>query len=235
MNKLWRDFKELTSKCYLSMIQPDIAMNVWDEAFQVLEEIVTSGREENRDFAPELYCLDEVTDFQYQVEDWVDDYLTETDMREQYEKLQQICEKLMKLFRWEEVSPADLNFRIAAALGAQGKNEEAVSFCEAWYEQDRNSILSATALIYAKLGAQDVEGAGAVIGKYITEDTQCTLENDILCNAALLFYQVSGDEKAAERMSLSIQAYEKEVEESLAGMEGETFDFNTFLDEVPFQ
>lgn len=235
MNKSWKKFKDLTSKCYLSMIRPDIDMTVWDEAFQVLIEIVKTGREKDSRFAPEMYYLDEITDYQCAVEDWVEDYLREVDMREQYERLQQICEKLLELFEWKEESAVDLKFRIAAAMGAQGRHEEAVAFCEAWYEEDLNSILSATALIYARLGAADVKGAGAIVEKHLSEDAVCTEENDILCSAALLFYQVSGNSAREEKLRQEMQRYEKEVEESLEGMEEESFDVNMFADEVPYQ
>lgn len=235
MKQLWKQFKDLTSKCYLSMVRPDIEMGVWDEAFQVLVKIVKTGRERDDHFAPELYYLDDITDYQCAVGDWLEDYLREVDMREQYERLQAVCEQLLNLFEWKEESSVDLKFRMAAALGAQGKNDEAVAFCEAWYEEDLNSMLSATALIYAKLGAQDLEGAGEIVANYIAEDTVCTEENYIMCSAAMLLYQVNGNEQAAKRMSETIQAYEKEVEAEFEGMDEENFDMNMFLDEVPYQ
>lgn len=212
MKNLWEKFKNLISKCYLSMIQPDIDMGVWDEAFQVLTDIVKAGREKDANYAPELYYLDEVTDYQCNVENWLEDYLREVDMREQYEKLQKICEKLLALFVWKEESPVDLKFRMAASLGAQGKNQEAVAFCEEWYQEDMNSILSATALIYAKLGATDLEGAGKLVEKHLPEDAECTVENDILCSAAMLFYQVSGNQQAEDKIRRAIEKYEKEME-----------------------
>lgn len=229
MNKLWNKFKNLTSKCYLSMIQPDIEMSVWDDAFAALVEIVKAGREKDSNYAPELYYLDDLTDYEFQIEEWLEDYLRETDMREQYDKLEGICKTLLDLFQWKEENPVNLNFRIAAALGAQGKNGEAVSFCQKWYEEDESNILSATALIYAKLGAQDVEGAGKIVEKHLPEDMVCTDENDILFAASSLFYKVSKNEAKEQQINESMEKYQKELEEYYAEHGEEELDFADIL------
>lgn len=236
MNQQWKKFKDLTSKCYLSMIKPDIDMSVWDDTFAMLVEIVKAGREKNSNYALELYYLDDLTDYEFQIEEWLEDYLRETDMREQYDKLEKICRTLLDLFQWKEENPVNLNFRIAAALGAQGKNEEAVSFCQEWYEQDENNILPATALIYAKLGAQDVDGAGKIVEKHLPEDMVCTEENDILFAAAALFYKVSQNEEAENRINEVIAKYQKEMEEYYAEQGEEDLDFaDMFGEEFPIQ
>ena len=74
--------------------------------------------------------MDDATDFAYGVADWIEDYLDELDAREEHEKLMERCEELLNLFQWQEVYPGDLKFRIASALAAEDKKEEALKFCE---------------------------------------------------------------------------------------------------------
>lgn len=58
--------------------------------------------------------------------------------------------------------------------------------------------MAATALVYAKMTLKDLEGAEDVVRKYISEDTPCTDENDILFMAAADLYLVNGKEKRAD-------------------------------------
>lgn len=242
MKNLWKKFKDLSEKGYLGMIRPDIDMKVWDEAFDVLMEIVKTGREKNSGYGEKLYYLDEMTDYEFKISVWLEDYLNEADMREQYDKVEKICKLLLETFVWDETesesgdvlseaNPVYFKFRLAAALGAQGKNQEAVDFCQKWYSQQKtdaagdrektqkkednkwNEIWAATALIYAKLGAQDVEGAGEIVNAHVSEDTVCGSENEILCTAALLYYQVSGKKEAERRMKEQIEQFQKENED----------------------
>mgnify|MGYP001070638351 FL=1 len=49
----------------------------------------------------------------------------------------------MNLFQWQEVYPGDLKFRIASALAAEDKKEEALKFCEKWYAEDQHEWVGA--------------------------------------------------------------------------------------------
>lgn len=225
MNKAWKRFDKLSTQCYLNMASPEPTTSVWDEAFSVLLDIMNDGRSLDRDFAPELCDLEETIDFQFDVSGWLEDYLDELDVREQYEKLQKTCEKLLKLFRWQEDSPSDLRFRIASAMGAQGKKEEALTFCEKWYQKEPDNVQGITALIYAKIGAQDLTGAEQLVDKYISKNTVCSDENDIIFTAASLLYKVNGNEKAEKRIEQAIEKYEKEVEAYFSDTGEDELDF----------
>ena len=80
-------------------------------------DTISSGRENNPDFAKELVDLDDATDFGHDIGGWLEDYLDELEMRRQHDKVQKVCEKLIDIFRWKEDSPSDLRFRIAESMG----------------------------------------------------------------------------------------------------------------------
>ena len=173
MKQLWKKFDKLTEICYMSELEDNCPQ--WDEAYEVFKQLVAQGREKDPQYAAEILKMDDATDFAYGVADWIEDYLDELDAREEHEKLMERCEELLNLFQWQEVYPGDLKFRIASALAAEDKKEEALKFCEKWYAEDQHEM-AATALVYAKMTLKDLEGAEDVVRKYISEDTPYTLD-----------------------------------------------------------
>ena len=132
MNKQWKKFDRLTEICYSDMARGITDINNWNECYNLLKEIISDGRAENPDFAKELYQLDDETDYQHDVQGWIEDYLDELGMHEMYAELEEVCRKLLELFDWKEEYPSYFRFQLASALGNQGRLEEAVKYCEEW-------------------------------------------------------------------------------------------------------
>ena len=218
MKQLWKKFDKLTEICYMSELEDNCPQ--WDEAYEVFKQLVAQGREKDPQYAAEILKMDDATDFAYGVADWIEDYLDELDAREEHEKLMERCEELLHLFQWQEVYPGDLKFRIASALAAEDKKEEALKFCEKWYAEDQHEMAT-TALVYAKMTLKDLEGAEDVVRKYISEDTPCTDENDILFMAAADLYLVNGKEKERMAVTEALQKYEQELEGYSEDMESD--------------
>lgn len=235
MKKLWKKFDILTERCYSNMIGAGEEFQVWNEAFEVLLDIISAGREKNPDYAKELMDLDDSTDFSHDIEGWLEDYLDELEMRNQHDKLQKVCDKLLHLFSWVEDSPSDIRFRISSSLRAQEKTQEALDFCEKWYQEETDNLTAATALIYARLSVKDWKGAEELVEKYISEDTVCTEENDIVFTAASALYKANGDKKQERWVNRAIEQYDKELEAFCMGMDDEEdFDFDFPDEDFPF-
>lgn len=215
MNNLWKKFSRLTEDCYVNMVGTGQDKDVWHKTFDVLIRAIEAERSENPDFGKELFQVDEETDFEYGVEDWLMDYLDELGMHKMEEKRYEVCEKIIGLFAWKEQSPAEYRFEMALALKEQGKIDEAVAFCEKWRKEEPEAQLSAVALIYARITAKDYEGAEQLVGKYIPADEECTEENELVYRAAVRLYEEKGDKKTAKRMKKSLEKYEEEVEQEL--------------------
>ena len=77
------------------------------------------------------------------------------------------------------------------------------------------------AYMYAKMTLKDLEGAEDVVRKYISEDTPCTDENDILFMAAADLYLVNGKEKERMAVTEALQKYEQELEGYSEDMESD--------------
>lgn len=218
-NKKWKEFRKQAGKCYSTMMGAEEDRGCWDKAFEILKEIIEEEKNKRPEDWAELYQVDENTDYEYGVEEWLEDYLDEMDMLEEYEELLKVCDELLGMFCWKEFSPSDIKFMKASALKSLDRNDEAAEFCKKWLEEEPDNIAAVTANVYADISIQDMETAEKLIKQYIDEETQCTEENDILFMAASKFYEITGNKKEKERMEQALEAYDKYMEEYFMGDE----------------
>ena len=71
MKKRWKDFGRLSTDCYINIGKTD--MTQWHQAFDALVSAIEETRSRNPDFAGEFYEVEEQTDFEYGVDDWLMD------------------------------------------------------------------------------------------------------------------------------------------------------------------
>lgn len=223
-SRKWREFSRLSGKCYMDMAGLEKARESWDQAYKALKEVLADERSRQSDYAPELYLLDEITDYEYDVQGWLEDYLDDLDMREDKEKLIGVCDELIGMFRWEEDKPSDIKFLKASALGELGRKKEAADFCKEWLMEEPDNLMAVTANVYALLGIKDMEAAGKLIKEHIHEDTECGDENDILFAAAVDYYKITGNKKEANRLDKAREEYDKQVERFLMGFDEDGVD-----------
>lgn len=212
MKELWGKFDELSSKAYSDRENEEASMENWDAGFDVLMEIVAKGRSRSRFFVRKLDQIDESTKGVHDVNGWLEDYLEELAVNGRYGQLEKVCGKLLETFDWDADSPSDLRFQMATALGSQGKQQEALKYCEEWYGEDTEDVTAAAALIYARIAVKDFEGAQKLVDQYITEDGHCTEDNDEIYMAASLLYKVTGNTQAETKINQELASYEEELE-----------------------
>lgn len=218
-NKKWKEFGKLTGKCYLDMANAVDDASCWQKAYETLKEIIADERSNQPGYEGELYQLDEETDYNYDVQGWLEDYLDELEMNEEHEKLLKVCDELLGMFQWKEDSPSDIKFMKSSTLRAMGRTNDAAVFCRQWLEDAPDDICAVTANIYADIDIQDLEAAESLIKQYIGEEVQCTEENDILFTAASQYYEKSGNKKEKKRIDRELNAYEKELKKFFMGEE----------------
>lgn len=219
-SRKWKEFEKLTGKCYMALGMGETNYEIWDRAFEVLKEIIADGKGRQPEYAAELYLLDEITDYEYDVQGWLEDYLDDLDMRENKDKLLKVCDELLDMFCWEEDSPSDIKFLKASALCSLGRKDEAVEFCKEWLEEDPDNLVAVSANVYAFLETHDMEAAEKLIKQHIHEDTECGDENDILFEAAVAYYKAVGNKKEMKRLDKAREEYDKEIGRILMGLDG---------------
>lgn len=233
-NKRWKEFEKWTEKCFLIITGLEKDRQCWDKAFSILKEIVSAERSAQPERIVDPFHLDEDTDYEYDVQGWMEDYLDDLDMHEEYDKLLDVCEELLEMFRWEEGAASDVKFMKASALKSLERNEDAVKFCRQWLSEEADNIYAVAANIYADIAVHDSKEAEELIRQNIPEGTQCTDENDILFTAASAFYKETGNKKEKKRIDQEIAAYEKRLKEYFMGGGDEEDDEFSWDDELPF-
>lgn len=142
-------------------------------------------------------------------------------MREVYAELESVCRKLLGMFAWKEESPSYIRFLLASALKSQEKAEEALSLCRDWAAKEPDNPYAVAALIYAKINVKDLEGAEETVKQYISDDTVCDEENDVIFAAAVRLYQKNGNKKMEKKMDSAREEYDKKLGAYLMGLDDE--------------
>lgn len=220
-NKKWKNFEKLQEKCYSNMIGAVKDESCWQQAFELFVEIVREEREKNPHFAPELGQMDDATDYEYDIDGWLEDCLDEMDMYGNQNVLLQMCDTLLELFSWPEYTGSDLKFQKSCAMGAMGRTKEAVAFCEEWMGKEPENMLAAVAGVYAYIKMKEFDRAELLVDKFLPDKSYCSEENDIMFIAASILYEAEGKKKEKKAVDKAIKEYEKRLEEEF----GE-FDFD---------
>lgn len=235
LKKKWKQFNKLTGECYLNMIQPGTTSDCWKQTFELLRENILEERTQDPDFASELELIDDVTDYQFDIQGWLEDCMDELDMRRDHAVLLKMCDDLLELFRWPEYTGSDIRFRKSSALLNLGRTKEAVGFCEKWLEREPENIVAATAKVYALSAAQKYEEAENLINEFLLDKTQCDDENIILFTAASELYKKTGNKKAKKEMDQVLEQYDECLEQELLSCDfDEECDEDFDEDEWPF-
>ena len=193
-----------------------------------MKEIVLEERTENPSFAPEREMIDDATDYEYDIQGWLEDCLDEVDMREEYALLLKMCDDLLAMFTWPEYTSSDIKFRKVSVLGALDRNTEAAEFCKEWLQEEPENIVAATASVYAMTRMKEFVVAEELIERFIPDKTVCTEENDIMFAAASILYEVTGNKKEKRKVDKALREYEKYLEECFMS---DDFDDEGFDDE----
>lgn len=229
--KLWKKFDTQTERCYAEFFDVSASDDCWSKAYAIFKQIVKEGRDEQPGFAPELHMLDDMTDFRYDVMGWLEEYMEHLDEEDDYETLLKVCDELLSMFAWEKCSASDLYFQRVTALAALGRRGEAAAFCENWLAKSADDMQAVAACVYARLAVGRVDDAKALVEQYISDDTACTDENDVVFFAAQKTYDVLGDKKSRRRVDRILEAYLEEGLEDILDDEDDDFDWEG---ELPF-
>lgn len=216
MNRaMWKKLNKMTDKCYSNMIGADKDNSCWQKTFDYLIECVREERTADPNFATELNLVDDESDYEYGVSDWIEDCLDEIDMREQYDVLLSMCDTLLSMFSWPEYSGSDLKFRKSVVLGQLGREQERVRFCEAWLKKEPENVMAATASVYAWIAVKAYDEAKTWIRRFIPNDSDCCEENEIMFRAAVRYYEAIGDRKKQKQLKQALKDYEEYVDQCL--------------------
>ncbi|MDD7049790.1 MAG: hypothetical protein PUI41_02555 [Lachnospiraceae bacterium] len=192
------------------------------------------GRQTNPNYASELEMFEEVMDYEYDIQGWLEDCLDELDMREEHKALLKMCDKLLDMFGWPEYTGSDIKMRKAAIMAALGQKKESAEFCEKWLQKELENIVAAIAGVYAFIEVKAFEKAERSVERFIWDKSKCTDENNIMFMAASALYQVTGKKKEKKVIDKAMKEFEKYLKDYFESFEFEDEDEKFFDDELPF-
>lgn len=231
--KLWNKFDSLTEKCFSNMIGAYKDNNCWMEAFHVLQDIVTEHRTEDPSYAREIYMLDDMTDFEHDVQGWLEVYLDELDMKQMNQELFTSVEWLLQSFSWDQETAGDLNFHKILSLIQIGRAAEAEEFALQWMKLSGNHMQAIAACVYAKLGNNQIFEAKELVETYINNHSKCTEDNCVLFLAAEKVYERLKDKASLKRVKKAWETYEAEMDAEWEAEMDELSDMDDWED-LPF-
>lgn len=206
----------------------------WEQAFELLLEIVREEREQNPNYAPELELLDDATDYEYDIQGWLEDCLDEVDMRGNHKTLLNMCDNLLHMFGWPEYTGSDIKFRKVAAMAQLGQKKESAEFCKKWIKKEPENIIAASAAVYAFIEIKAFVEAEKLIGQFIPDKSRCSEENDMMFVAASTLYQVTGRKKEKKVVDKAMKEYEEYLKEYFEYPEFDEDEEEFFDGELPF-
>ncbi len=233
-NKKWKKFNKLTEKCYSNMIGAEKDGRCWIQAFELLKEIIFEERKENSGFASQLEMIDEATDYEYDIQGWLEDCLDEVDMRGEYKVLLKMCDDLLGMFGWPEYTGSDIKFRKFAVLGALGRKDEAAKYCKEWIQNEPENIMAAAAGVYAFIETKEFDVAEELVDRFIFDKSECFDENDIMFTAASKLYGAMGKTEEKKQIDRAIRDYEDDLEQYFENPDFDEEEQGFFDDDLPF-
>lgn len=233
-NRKWEKFGKLQEKCYDYMIGVAKDRKCWEQAFEALKEIVMEERESNPDYAPQLEMLEELTDYEYEIQGWLEDCLDELEMHGRHRTVLEICEDLLDMFEWPEDTGSDLKFRKSTALGNLGRKEEGADYCRKWIGEEPENRLAAVAGVYAFIRTGEFRQAEELVDRFIPDKSLCNDDNDIMFIAASKLYEKTGKKKEKKQVDKALQEYEAYLEEYFEDTEFEEDELDFWDGDLPF-
>ena len=233
-NSKWKKFSKLTEKCYLNMIGAEKDAKCWEETFELLKEIILEERVINPNYATHLEMVDDVTDYEYDIQGWLEDCLDEMEMRGKDKVILKMCDDLLCLFDWPEYTGSDLKFRKSAAMKELGQKKEAAEYCREWIKEEEDNIVAAVAGVYAFIETEEFEVSEELVDKWILDKTLCTDDNDIMFTAASVLYGKMGKRKEKKQIDKALQAYDEYLESYFGGTGLDEEELNFLDEDLPF-
>lgn len=146
----WEQFAELTARCYKAAENGNTLNVCWNDAFDALMEIIETKRREDSGFAREFGDLEKLTDFKFNIEGFILDYLDRLWKIGDYEKICTGSDRIISVFDWHVESSSAIRTRVVNALMKMGKRDAAMQYCLEWIEaepEDVNAVMTKKALL----------------------------------------------------------------------------------------
>jgi len=199
-------------------------LKCWEDAWTLLKENVKNAYKK-----PEIFEVDEATEFRYGFEDWLPDMASVYRWRNEYEKCIAFCQEVLDIFAWEQVTPNAYRTVIGNVLRESGRIDESDRWFDEWIRNEPENLEAAGEAVYHWMKRSEKKKAEQLLEQTINEKMECDYDNCNLFMRASSFYKEVGETKKAESYQRKYEAFmEKLQKDSVAFWNQE--DFLPFVD-----
>lgn len=229
---MWNKYNKWVSKCYDNMIGVSSDFGVWQKTFEILTENIRETYRQQPDLPRDMETFEYSLEDDCDISGWLEDFLDEMDMHQQYNTLLHACTELLSLFSWEGESDNDLRFDLSMALKELGELEKAESYTRKWYTENPENHVAQAAFIYIKIAQKDYEECEKIAEKY--EDVVCDDETDMTFTALEKLFEATHNKKKLKEIRQKMKTYEEELEASFEYPDLDTDEWDLDDDDLPF-
>lgn len=130
----WIDLAE-TGYGYFADEEEEDGLRIWQEAWKIFCAIMEQKPQKDT-----LYGLMDDLDYEYPVDEWLEDYNLELANAGRYEERIAFCQKVLEIFDWEEYDDSCFQCGIGESLFREGKIAEAYEHYEKWLPEDPQNV-----------------------------------------------------------------------------------------------
>ncbi len=225
MANKWKKFDQGADECYTGMITGKPGISTWVKTFHILRSILEELKQAETEFPRTLEALEDATEWKHDFSGWLDDFLSELDMHEQYRQLLDAAEYLLKIFDWSEGDELDLRFHKAQCLWELGKAEKAYEFCKRWINSEPENEQAKAAYVYACIHMGNYQEAWDFVDDVMPKWDICDEDAFVFYMAVDRLCDATGDGEKKEKIQKLIEECDEQFDaEFEAWLEGEDID-----------
>lgn len=224
----WDAWDDLVQKGYEAFEDQKAAegLRSWQEAWDVFQSAMKEVSQTET-----LYGLMESQDFVYPIDGWLQDYEMELGNAKKYEERIAFCEKILKMFDWEDDDDSCFQCGVGESLFGEGKTAEAYEYYEKWLADDPQNANGLNSFSWILFENGDAKKAYEVIRKAVW-GVSCYADNMILFMRARQLADHVGKEDESKWFQQQLDKFESSIK-TWEMDEDEIFDEFTAPKQIP--
>lgn len=186
-------------------------MDLWDKIKKfIINEFYDIDTYGNT-LKPEIMDVDDKTEFKYEFYNLFQDMEMQFSNAKMYKERIRFCRDAISLFAWNEDSADDYKTAIGEAYNSLEKYEDCDELFESWLKEESDNPNCICSYLFCLMERGDTKKAQKIAEKYITNDIQCTIDNEFMFFRVQLLYEKIGDKEKSLKYRIKIEKFQEEL------------------------
>ena len=178
----WDEWDELVQEGYEAQDDQDCEkmISLWWKAWEIFQKIV-----EKAEYKISISGLMESQDYQYPIDEWLQDMEIELGNAGEHEKLVEFCRSILEILDWSFDDTSEFKCAIGEELYAEGNVVQGRKWFEDWLKEEPHDQYALSTFSRCVQAEEGVEQAYKIIRREVI-GIVCTVGNDLLFERARL-------------------------------------------------